>query len=336
MKNLNKRAINILLVLALLITIFGVFGVTPVQAGELLIYDGILLKTVEAGQLFTHTVTIQSGANDPELEMIVDIGGLGQNLDGSYCILSGSDDISKYSARDFIKEIDLTSFVLQPGTDGAQPVTAIIKVPDDVDPGTYYGAIYIHSKPTGDTQVGVVLAAYVPIVLTVPGAQQDLNGQIIEMSMSEITAGEIITVDTVVQNEGNYYFKAKERITLKDEAEETIAQTLTNLTSSSIIPDNSFRFSVALPLSEGLTEGTYFVESEILTENGDIIDTREIEFSLENDYEIPPENVPSGNIAGVEEPESSTPVVWIFAFCALAVIAVAVISVLVIKLRQKS
>jgi hypothetical protein len=275
---LNLLFQNIVLsaLIALILSVTLLFPATTVIAStSLQIKAGILKRQVKAGETIEHTFTVQSSPTDPELEMIVEAAGFGQALDGSYQALPPGEDTSPRSAREFITGIDKPSFILNPGPSGAQQVTARIKVPQNITAGGYYAIIYVHSQPAGEGQVGIVLAANIPVVLNVGSAGQTATGEILEVTTGKVEAGKPIEVATVFKNTGNYHYKARNRIIISDGAGNQVAEASVPLTAASIIPGYGYRFEASLIISEGLEEGEYQVNSEVIGEDGAIKDTHE-------------------------------------------------------------
>jgi hypothetical protein len=274
--NLLFRQFVLSVLISLILSVTLLFPATTVIAStSLQIKAGILKRQVKAGETIEHTFTVQSSPTDPELEMIVEATGFGQALDGSYQALSPAEDTSQRSARSFITDIDKTSFMLTPGSSGAQKITANIQVPKDVTPGGYYAIIHVRTNSDGEEQLSTALAMNIPVVLTVSGVQRLTSGEITELNVGEVETGKPIEVATVFKNTGNYHYKARNRVTISDGAGNQVAEASVPLTEASIIPGYGYRFEAYLIISEGLEEGEYQVNSEIIGEDGTVKDTHE-------------------------------------------------------------
>jgi hypothetical protein len=244
------------------------------------------MRDVEPGQAIEHTFTVQSSPTDPDLQMMVQAAGFGQALDGSYQALSPAEDTGPRSARDFIASIDNSSFALSPGPSGAQDVTVRIEVPQDVANGGYYAIVHVHSQPTGGGQVGVVLAANIPVVLNVAGAGRATTGEITDLTAGEIEMGRPIQVATVFKNTGNYHYKARNRVTMTDGSGNQVAEASLPLTEASIIPGYAHRFAASLLVPEGLAQGDYRLASEVVGEDGTIRDTQQTTLHIAESYSL--------------------------------------------------
>lgn len=229
--------------------------------------------SVAPGQTITHRMTVGIGESDPAMDISVDVKGFGQSLDGTYQELGVQADTSPYSVREFIT-LDKRSFHLDPGE--SQQVTATISIPEDVGSGGRYALIYIHSKPTGEGSVGYVTAVDVPIALTISGTELIKTGEITDISVSP---DKPIAVSTTFHNSGNYHYRAKNEVKLKDEAGNILATAVTSPTSSSIIPPYSYQFKVSLSPEQELSPGKiYYVDSEVTLEDNTVLDTKEESF----------------------------------------------------------
>jgi len=229
--------------------------------------------SVAPGQTITHRMTVGIGESDPAMDIFVDVKGFGQSLDGAYQELEVQDDTSPYSVREFIT-LDKRAFHLDPGE--SQEVTATISIPEDVGSGGGYALIYIHSKPTGEGSVGYVTAVDVPIALTISGTELIKTGEITDISVSP---DKPIAVSTTFHNSGNYHYRAKNEVKLKDEAGNILATAATSPTGSSIIPPYSYQFKVSLSPEQELSPGKiYYVVSQVTLEDDTLLDTEEESF----------------------------------------------------------
>ena len=242
----------------------------------------LLVVEVAPGQTFTHIMTVSIGETDPALDIMVAVKGFGQSLDGSFHSLEPSEDTSPYTARTFIS-LDKTSFHLDPG--GSEEVSANISVPSDVGAGARYAIINIHTQPVGGGQVGIVSAVDVPVLLTISDTELTKTGTITEISVGNVTVGQPLVLSTFYKNTGNYYYKARNSITLTDEGGNEVAAISTPLTSNSIIPPYSHRFDVSI--DQELPVGTYNVYSKVTLEDGTLLDERSISFEVTEPY-VPP------------------------------------------------
>lgn len=291
--------LNSFLAIVVLIALCGPFlTANVVSAAPALDVTNALAKiNIVPGHTYTHSMIIRNTSSAP-LDIQVDPMGFGQTLDGSYVALAKEDDKSPYSAREYITQIDKTSVHLDP--DASENVTATITVPSTIDNTVKYAIIYIHSQPSGEGRVGVIVAANVPVILVPAGVNSnDKNGKITSVETKTITSGEPITIDTTFQNTGTYYFAAKNGIKVTDAAGKTVLSGNTTLTSSSIIPTFSYMFSVPLYPSDptkGLEKGTYNVESKVLLDDGTVLDTQESTFKIDETYSQIPKEIQNSTV----------------------------------------
>lgn len=261
--------------------------------------DGVLLDTtLSPGQTYIHTMTVTSGADYP-MDMQVEARGFGQSPDGSTIALPPQDDDSPYTARPFISSIDKPAFHLEPGD--SQQVKATINIPAGTAPGTRYAIIYISSQPGGKAGVGMVIAANVLVTLRIlnskPGKELEPGQQLESIAQTEpVTTGEIINLDvprpeagkpiqilTTFTNTGTIHFKAKNKVTITNEAGEVISQTETLLSSSSIIPGLSRLFTATFPLTESVNDlppGKYLVESAVTLDDDTLLAAKKVSFDI--------------------------------------------------------
>jgi len=244
-----------------------------------------LIADVAPGQTITHTMTISIMDADPPLDMLVQVTGFGQSLEGAPQVLEASEDTSPFSTRSFIT-LDTTSFHLDPGD--SQQVTATISIPQDVSAGGRYALIDIRSQPIGEGGVGVVTAIAVPIALTIKGSELIHEGRITEVSTSDAISGQPVDIFTTLENTGNHHFKIKGEVTVSDAAGETLDTIYTSLTSSSVVPTLSAQLKATYIPQGELPLGVYSVKSRVMLEDGTILDEAEGSFEVKEPYVPPP------------------------------------------------
>ncbi len=263
--------------LALLIAI-------PVAANPGLKVSGAILVTdTSPGVTLTHKMTVSLGDGDPATEITVQVGGIGQSLDGAYYLLEAPEDTS-YSARQFIT-VDKESFHLEPGA--PQDITATIHIPQDVGTGGRYALINIKAGPVGEGQVATVAAVNVPIALTIKDTVLTHQGKITELTTSEAVSGRPLGIITTFQNTGNHHFRVKGEVTVSNSKGEVLGTVSTSLTPSSIVPTMSRRLKAAFTPQGELPPGVYSVKSMVMLEDGTLLDEAEGSFEVKELY-VPP------------------------------------------------
>lgn len=275
--NCSNFATSILALVVVTCLLSPLGFISVVRAASSLEVSGAFVDiSLQPGETYVHTIDVTCSSSMP-LDIQVEARGFGQALDGSYIELNKAEDTSPYSALPYIGYIDQPSFHLEPG--GSQRVKATIQVPLDITQGTRYAIVYIHSQPIGN----VILATDVPVILTVPGSEEIKTGEITDLTVSEAFSGQTFEIWTTFKNTGNYYFKVKNQITITDKAGETIGTASSGITNSSIIPTSS-RLLKVMPSfsngSKGFPAGQYFAESKVTLDDGTVLDTEKVSFTV--------------------------------------------------------
>ncbi len=280
MRKLLLKLLNVTLLGALLSMIFAapVIAVPASAAASLTVSNNIFIQDVQPGQTYLHKMTVTSGASGP-MDIKVEAAGLGLSLNGGVQALSPQEDVSPYSARSFISDIDKPSFRLEPGTSEELQVT--ISIPVNASPGERYADIHIYSEPGEGDGVSVIISANVPVIANIPGATPVKTGRITGLSVPQSEAGQPVEVDTTFQNTGTARIQVKNTVTITDASGKIISQIETPLTQPSIIPTFSRMFA-AMPagLSVGLAPGQYLVESKVILDDATVLDTKSTSFDV--------------------------------------------------------
>jgi hypothetical protein len=289
-KLLVKYLAPLILALILICLCPAIFAATASAESGLSVIGALVNINILPGQTYIHEMTITNSAGDP-LDIIIEARGFGQALDGSNVELSADD--SPYSALKNIIQIGnnssippIYSFHLEPGASAA--VNATIQVLSDIPAGTRYAIIYIHSTPTGGGSVGYIVAADVPVIITVPGATFQTTGEITDLSVPQPQSGKPLEILTTFKNTGNYHYKVMNQVIIATEAGENVSTSVTPLTDSSIVPSYSRLFSVTPVLPDpaaGLAAGNYTAESKILLNDSTVLDSKKISFSISEGYQ---------------------------------------------------
>jgi hypothetical protein len=211
-----RRRIKLLLpVLAVLSAlVVNIPGVLAAGDSYFQVNGAIFQAEVAPGETYTHTMSVTTASDAPPLDVLVEAKGYGQALDGTILELESAEDTSRYSARSYITGIDKPSFRLEPGE--TQQVTATISVPVDLGDGTKYAILHVHTEPHGEGNVGVIVAADVPVVLTPRGTQQSLTGAITGLTVQNVEPGKPLTISTIFKNTGNHHYKAQNYVEITD------------------------------------------------------------------------------------------------------------------------
>jgi hypothetical protein len=238
---------------------------------------------VVPGNDYTHTMTISTQENDPAMDILVDVRGLGQSLEGIYQALEASEDTSPYSARSFIT-VDKSSLHLEPGD--SQEVVATVHVPEDVTVGGRYAIIYLHTQPMGEG-VGIVTAINVPVYLTIKDSQLVHEGKIVGLPPVEAVTGEPVAILTNFQNTGNHLFRVKGEVTVKDAQGKVLDKISIPVTVSPVVPTMTRQLKATFIPPGELPLGSYSVQSKVMLEDGTVLDEASGSFEVKQPY-VPP------------------------------------------------
>lgn len=284
MTKLRRRYLAVLAIAAVMSAL--ALLAMPVSANPGLRVSGAICEgDVVPGNNYTHTMTISTRDTDPAMDIQVDVRGLGQSLEGACQALEAPEDTSPYSARSFIT-LNNSSFHLEPG--GSQVVVATIRIPGNATAGGRYAVIYVHTQPTGGGQVGIISAINVPVYLTIKDSQLIYEGKIIELSTSEAVSGEPVEILTMFQNTGNYYFKVKGEVTIKDTQGQILETISIPVTASAAVPGITRKLKATFIPQGELPLGNYSVQSRVMLEDGTLLDEASGSFEVKEPYIPPP------------------------------------------------
>jgi hypothetical protein len=255
--------------------------VNAVAAGGLVVGGATLEKEIPAGGGYLHVINVsldQSGA-DADVEITVE--GLGQKSDGVCQALPAGIDLSPHTARNFLI-IDRNAFHLESGE--AQKINVSVNVPIGAATGGKYAAIRITTVPPGGGGVKTTSGIVVPVLLTVhngepvPGLFKE--GQITALTVSGAQSGEVVNVTTTFKNTGNYHFKIKGEVDVYTLGGVKQASLAIPLTASSLIPTMSRQLSASYAPAGGLPQGSYYVVSKVMLEDGTVLDEATAGFTV--------------------------------------------------------
>ena len=280
-----------LVLVALVAVLLPVLIATTVYANPgLTVSSALVLTVVSPGQTLTHTMTVSIGSNDPATNISVQVYGVQQSLQGAYIPLNASQDTGPYSARTFTT-VDNSSFHLEPG--GSQDMTATIQIPQDVGDGGRYAVITIQTQPVPGVGINIITEVIVPVYLTIQGSQLIHQGEITAFTVGEATSGQPVNISTTFQNTGNHNFKIKGEVTVKNDQGQSLGNISIPVTVSSLLPGALKQLKAAFIPNGELAQGTYTVSSQVMLEDGTILDEASTTFTVETAY-VPPPSV--GNI----------------------------------------
>ena len=242
---------------------------TDALAASLTVTGALFEEEVSPGDHISHEITLSIGETDKPTDATAGIFGYGLGTDGAKIALSPDEDISPYSASEFLI-ISPKNVTFHPG----EGVVFVIEgdVPKDVGSGGRYAIASIDTAPQGSGPVGIALAAIAPIRLTIAGTDLIETGVINELSFSEYTAS------VLFENTGNHHYGAFAEAYVKDGQGEVVATASSS--SDKIIPTFSRLFNAQFDQGEYIAPGSYIVEVKVIKDDGTVLDTEETIFEV--------------------------------------------------------
>jgi len=294
-----------LLPLALMVVSLATLSAVPVSASSgLTVNNALILANVNPGQVLTQKITVNIDSADPAADVIVQVTGVAQTLNGSYVLLDASQDTGPYSARQFVS-IDKNSFHVEPG--GSQDIIATVQIPQNVGAGGRYAMINIVTAPVTGAGVSMREAVNVPVYLTIKGSQIINTGKITKVGTDDVISGNPINMFVDFQNTGNCHFKVQGDLTIKDPQGQTTSTISMPVTSSSIVPGMSRRLKASFTPNGDLAPGTYSFEANVTLSDGSSLDKASGTFTVKSAYTPPPTtNASNPAPTNANNPVSST------------------------------
>ncbi len=266
---------RIRLVLMAYVLIF-LFLALPIASAGLGVSGAIVDRKVDPGDTFVHDMTVSSDSDSPPMDIVVEILGLNQSIEGENMELKKEENTGPYSAHAFLTASP-ERFYLAPGE--SRNVLVEGTIPANATPGGRYALVNIHSLPIGNGTIGIVVAIDIPVRLTIQGPGLMKTGKIESLELEEPISPRQQNFSLIFKNTGNLHYKARADAVLKDKDGNTIASTSTPL-SSNIIPDASRLFRIAFASEEGLKPGVYCINATVKQEDGSILVAKEVQFRL--------------------------------------------------------
>ena len=192
MKKMGFRFSSLTLFIVLLINLALSIPVSADSPG-LSITGALIMEDISPGKSQTNTITVSS---PNAINVTVEADGMGQALNGSTVPLTAQQDTSPYSARAFITNVDQSSLSLSPGV--SQDIHVTISVPAGTAPGERYAVIYIHQ--TVVQNASIVVAAYIPVIITIPNFTPNPQGSISSLTVPSAYQGKPININTTFNN----------------------------------------------------------------------------------------------------------------------------------------
>lgn len=261
--------------------------------------NGALINVQNAapGQVFEHEMIIGIGSGSPAVDVSVEAFGFGQDYAGAFRPLPAEQDVTPYSARTWITQITPAEFRLEPGT--SMPVKVTLTVPQDPGNGSHYALLFVDTDPGEQAdQVGQILTASVPVIVTPATAQLDWSGEITDVSVKPVVSGEPIQIETTVKNSGNQHYRVQGLVSILAPSGQPVADIPIQNTHISIFPTFSQQIHTtyaALNQDGGLPPGSYTLLVSLAREDGAQLDSKKTTFEITEAFRpfpgIEPENL---------------------------------------------
>lgn len=266
----------------IIVVVFSLIAIMPVSAG-MKVTGAKIMDPVTPGEVVTYEVKISSDESDPAMDIGVNIGGFGNQMDGKYVFLQSESDNARYSACPFI-HLDKNVLHLNPGE--SETVLVTVTVPKDIGSGGRYAIICAMNQPNKGGGISYSTAILIPVMLTISGSEMIKTGSISDVAVDEITAGQPLTIRTRFENTGNHhYYGAQNSVELRDETGGVVAAVKTEPKKFGIIPQNGVEFNTKI--CDALDVGAYTAISRVLIENTTVLDEKSVTFEVSEEY-VPP------------------------------------------------
>ncbi|HOO52742.1 MAG TPA: hypothetical protein PLX30_00735 [Methanothrix sp.] len=244
--------------------------------------SGAILKAeVLPGEEIRHQMVVMIADDGSPLELVAEVVGFGQTLDGEPVRLESEDDTSPHSARDFLR-VSPERFKVKTGSSESLLLNG--EIPRDGWAGGRYALIEIRSLPPGYGPFGIAFAIYVPIFLTISGTELVETGEITGLEVEEMDGPSVdLMASLTFKNTGNHHYRARAGAVLKDGLGNVLASGETPLEESSIIPEALRLFEISLGGADDLPSGA-FLEARVISEDGRTLDSDEIALAGEGSW----------------------------------------------------
>jgi len=241
------------------------------SAGTLSVGGSRFEAEIIPGDHITHEITVNIAEDDEPVDVKAGVFGYGLSLEGSKQPLGSEDDLSPYSAADFL-EVTPTKANLKPG----EPTKFVLEgeVPVNVGTGGRYALVKIETDAQGSGKVGVITAIVIPVRLTISGSDIIETGEITDLKVSDEK------VSAIFENTGNHHYLASAEAVIKDKGGDVVANYSIPLQIDPLIPTTSRLFDILLDQEMELPTGSYTVEVSVIHEDGTVLDTEETTFEV--------------------------------------------------------
>jgi hypothetical protein len=148
--------------------------------------------------------------------------------------------------------------------------------------------INISEQSPGGPGTHYVSGVDVPVVLTITGSQLTQTGKITGINTGTITNGQPVDITTTFQNTGNIHYKVEGSVTVTNDQGVTLENIPVPIIATSIIPGISRDLEAIYTPSGSLPPGTYDINSQIMTSDGNVLNESTSSFTIKAPYTPPP------------------------------------------------
>jgi hypothetical protein len=247
--------------------------------------EGVVFEAVVApGDRISHEMVISLREGEAPMDLAVEIADWNQSQDGTNQPETDLDTAHPYSARNFLNA-DPSKLHIGPGE--SRKVVVQGDIPRDVGAGGRYALISINSLPEKTEQdvensVGISVAINALVRLTISGSELIRRGEIIDANLDrddDAISRRHQNVSLVFRNTGNCHFMAQAEATLRNDGGVVLAKSSSPL-SSNILPQSERLFQVSLQPEKELKPGAYSINATVMSQDGRLLASRDIEFRL--------------------------------------------------------
>ncbi|MCX6011903.1 MAG: hypothetical protein NTV30_00525, partial [Chloroflexi bacterium] len=279
---MQRSIIRIALILCSLVS-WLIPGTASASPG--LTVNGALFEAdVSPGENITHDIKISLSDDKKPVTINLEVGGFGQNPDGTCNPVEANKDIFAYSACSFIT---LDTYTLRLNSGETRHVKASIRIPSDVSDGGKYAVIRLSNQSDDKKQLSVALSINIPILLTLSNSTPVHTGQVESINISKILNHKPIELYTDYKNTGNHHYKIRGIMYIKDNSDKVLATLYSSAGVTSILPEQLRRIKFSFIPTNSLPLGNYRVESVVISEDNQILAQKEIALDITETYQPP-------------------------------------------------
>lgn len=249
-------------------------SITLTPSAGFKISGAIFQDAVSPGQVAGHEIVLSLEKDAMPLNITAETFGYAMNENGTNIQIAPEEDTGPYSAREYLTVMP-EELALQPGESKKLMVEA--DIPVDVGSGGRYALIVLKTlnPMEGNKNIRILTAVQIPVLLEISGSEIVQSGEITDLSASKKDDGAVANIR--FKNTGNYHYKPVVDSVLKTKEGEVLLSA-SQQSSSAVLPDGSWFFSVPMILEPKLSPGTYAIEAKVTGENGMILDEDKVTF----------------------------------------------------------